>query len=326
MMQRTGSLTALLLVMGMLVAVQPAVAQGDQPRNPRVSRRAPLLGNGPQAPFPPLPKQHQEYLDQVLKYWEHSSSQIKRYRCQFTRWEYNPVFGPRQDPRTGVTPANTIATGRVQFQTPDKGMYEVQKLFAYEAPRVAGGEPQYVPQQAEGFEKWICDGKSVFEFDYQQKKLHQQELPAQLQGKAIADGPLPFLFGAKVSKIKSRYWIRVITPKDVQGEYWLEAFPKRGEDARNYKRIEIYIAQEDFLPKGMRIFPPNFNAKTNPSSTAFTFEKRDINFIDPKKLDVLQIFSRAFHSPNPPNREWQHVLYNANGQVKILQAGANRQR
>ena len=45
-----------------------------------------------------------------------------------------------------------------------------------------------------------------------------------MQGEAIADGPIPFIFGAKVDKMKQRYWIRDITPKEEIGKRtWLEA-------------------------------------------------------------------------------------------------------
>ena len=38
-------------------------------------------------------------------------------------------------------------------------------------------------------------------------------MPPELQGKAIVDGPLPFLFGADAQKLKQRYYLRIITPR-----------------------------------------------------------------------------------------------------------------
>ena len=39
----------------------------------------------------------------------------------------------------------------------------------------------------------------------------------EMQGQSIGDGPLPFLFGAKADTMKSRYWIREITPNRQHG-------------------------------------------------------------------------------------------------------------
>ena len=37
----------------------------------------------------PLPPDQQKKLDEVLKYWEWKAAKIERYRCKFTRWEYD---------------------------------------------------------------------------------------------------------------------------------------------------------------------------------------------------------------------------------------------
>ena len=66
--------------------------------------------------------------------------------------------------------------------------------------------------------------------------LTESPLPKELQGKDIVDGPLPFLFGAKAEKLKQRYYLRIITPPDVQGQVWLEAWPRFLADARNFQR------------------------------------------------------------------------------------------
>ena len=123
----------------------------------------------------------------------------------------------------------------------------------------------------------------------------------EMHGKSIVDGPLPFLFGAEAAKIQQRYWVGVFTPKDAKGEYWLEAWPKFREDAKNYKKVEIIIDETDFLPKAIQIFDHNGN-NNDPSSTVLTFEKRDVNFkLSPLGgLDPLELFAREFIEPSTP--------------------------
>ena len=93
-----------------------------------------------------------------------------------------------------------------------------------------------------------------------------------MRGKAIADGPFPFLFGAQAAKIRARYWLRVITPPDTQGEYWLEAVPKTQVDAANYKKVTIILAQKDYLPRAIQVYPVNYDERKNPTRTVFQFE------------------------------------------------------
>ena len=98
--------------------------------------------------------------------------------------------------------------GKLAYRTPDQADYQISSK----------GEE----------ERWVCTGKSVFEFNYKQSQLIERRLPPELQGKAITNGPLPFLFGVKAKQLKARYWMRVVTPEDrvKTGEVWLEAWPK----------------------------------------------------------------------------------------------------
>lgn len=251
------------------------------------------------APFPPLNAQEQKFLDDVLNYWEQRSKAVERYRCTFRRWDYDPVFGP------GNT-FKTYSDGSIKYSAPDKGMYKVENIQHWTAPTQAGGKPSYTKRPDEVGEHWICDGRSVFEHDFKNKQLIQRELPPQMQGKAIAEGPLPFLFGADAAKIKQRYWIHPLpVPADVKGEYWLEAFPKLRQDAVNYQKVHVIIAQDDFLPKGLVIFDRNFDAARNPARSTFTFENREVNWN--VTLQALVPWGREFFEPATP-LGWKKVV------------------
>ena len=106
------------LFAGLTVAV---VGRG-QDRTPRPAGPQPAGPPAAQTPFPPLPPQDQQFLDRVLANWEQRSKAVDRYRCTFKRWEYDPVFGP---PNT----FKTYSEGLIQYQTPDKGMFKVEKYM-----------------------------------------------------------------------------------------------------------------------------------------------------------------------------------------------------
>ncbi len=286
----------------MVVLVPPLHAQ--QPQGPQaVVARSPANGNVPRASTPivqskieprvpdwiPLNARHQEYLDQVLGYWEKKSDQIKRYRCTFKRWEYDPVFGPKDTYRT-------YAEGVIKYAAPDKGLYRVEKVKQYQPPAERGGQPQY-PEAGDMLkEHWVCDGQSIFEFDYTQKHLVQRQLPPDMRGKAIGKGPLPFLFNANVSDIKRRFWLHIITPPSAKGEYWLEAIPKTQEDAANFTMVHVIIDESDYLPKAMVLFDGEVKRGASPASrTSFRFEHREVNFSI--LAQQLNLFHREFYEP-----------------------------
>lgn len=247
-----------------------------------------------QAPFQ-INAEHQAYLDEVLKYWEYRSNQIKTFRCNFTRWEYKPAF--LADPNK----AWTISEGVVQYGQPDKGLFRIDRIGRYTPPQrnpdgspVPGSQESYASSEGVFGEYWICDGESVFEYNYSQKQLVERELPQEMRGQAIADGPLPFLFGAKADRLKARYWMRVFTPSDVKGEYWIDARPKTRQDAANYERIDVILDQTDFLPKAMQIYLPGGSERTS-----FQFAERKVN-------DPWEMFKRDFSKPSLP-RGWTKV-------------------
>ncbi|MFM7845190.1 MAG: TIGR03009 domain-containing protein [Planctomycetota bacterium] len=291
--------------------VSPASQVGERPATPAAApketnlkepvARQPLPAGlaAPQAPpwADKLGPEHEKYLDQILNHWQVSSADIKRYRCNFTRWEYDAVFVAR-DAKTGELPAKTQSRGIIKYSAPDKGMFKVENTLYYQAPQTEKEKGRYVPHADDKGEQWICDGKSIYAFDHQKKQLIQTELPPEMHGRAIVDGPLPFMFGADAVKIKQRFWLRVITPKDAKEEYWLEAVPKTRTDAANFKMLHIIIDYKDYLPKAMAMFDRNYDPVKNPSCTNFVFEDRATNWND--TLDKLNVFNREFWEPAAP--------------------------
>jgi len=239
----------------------------------------------------PLNPKQQEYLDQLLDYWEFKSSQVKRYRCKFQRWEYDPVFGP------GGGKAKTYSEGIIKYSAPDKGLFRVENMLQYQPPREAGGT-EYVPADKTLFEHWICDGQWVYQMDYPRERLVQTQLPPEMRGKAIGKGPLPFLFNAKAGDIKRRFWIHVITPPTATGEYWLEAVPRTQEDAGNFKKIHVIISEKDFLPQAMVLFDQSTGANSDPPHTTYRFVDREVNFSI--LAEKLNLFHREFYEPAVP--------------------------
>lgn len=294
------SLTSFAAIVLLICVAEQGLAQ-LAPNNTRAPQR--VANNRPQRlpaqPAPPftLTPAQQQRIDQILTFWHQKSEAISTYACDFTEWEYDPQFGPQKD-------ARTVSHGIIRYVAPDKGEYRVETIEHYTIARgpdgrvVPGAKPIYKAQPGEYGQHWICDGKTVFELDPKQKLLIERLLPPELHGKAIADGPLPFLFGADVNKLKARYWLREVQPNG-PGQYWIEAYPKRKDDAANYKRVTLILDQKEFLPQGMVMILPD-----GKSRTTFQFSERKVN-----APDFFKLFRGEFFQPKTP-RGWKRVVDN----------------
>ncbi len=274
----------------------PATTQPQTPPSQGIRQQASQRIQPPS--FLPLSEKHQEYVQRVLLYWQNHTEKIDHYRSDFERWQFDTVYGPRNT-------FKTFSTGKIRFANPDKGLFQVDKVLTYQ-PATAQAKATYKEIPGTHGEHWVCDGKSVFEYDYLNERLTQQVLPAELQGKNIINGPLPFLFGCNAQDITNRFWVRTITPQEVvQSEIWLEAYPKTMHDAANYQKVHIIINREDFLPKGMVIFDRSYEKGKNHSRTVFKFKDREINFAT--TLEKLNPFYRNFYEPALPSG-WKKVV------------------
>jgi TIGR03009 family protein len=219
--------------------------QAQPPANPRAAQ--PASAGPPQPPFQ-LTDAQQQLLDQILKQWEKHSDRVKSFKCTFGVWEVNQAFGPPEN--------NYVLTegqGEIKFKAPDQGTYKIKSQVEWDAQKKA-----YVPRSSELLDHWVCNGKSIFEYNAQKRQVIERPLAPELQGKAIANGPLPFVFGAKADQLQRRYWMRDITPGDeVNNKIRLEAWPKFQQDAANFHHAIVILNHRDFMPDALRIVLPD---------------------------------------------------------------------
>jgi TIGR03009 family protein len=222
------------------------VSEPDQPVQPQI----PTLVHAPQQPAAPpqqpqppftLTAQEEAQVDRVLNQWEERNRTIKTFNCQFKRWVYDVVFGSADQPKF-------VDTGVIKFESPDRGMIRAD---------MTEKNGEMVPIEDNRAEHWISDGKSIFEFNHTKKQLVEHKLPPELQGKAIANTPLPFLFGAEAQKLKQRYYIRLVTPADVKDQIWLDAFPRFQQDAANFHHAQFIISTQGMSPFALKLIQPN---------------------------------------------------------------------
>lgn len=259
------SVRSSLSLVASLCVLNSVLGQDKEPTiRPRASQQqaaAPAAPQPPRAPFQ-LDAQEQQRMNQMLVAWERESDKVKLFKCKFTRWDYDMTFGPKKNDYL-----MSERHGEIKFRAPDAGTFKENSMKLYDA---ATGK---YADSKEALDHWVCDGKAIYQFKPKQKELEIAELPKEMRGKAITDGPLPFIFGAKAQTLHQRYWIRETTPKEQDGkQIWLEAWPKFREQAANFKRVEVILGANDLMPVGMQVYLPN-----GLDRTAYLFEERKVN-------------------------------------------------
>jgi len=212
------------------------VPRGAQPGVQQPVRRTP-----PAPPFTLTPQQ-QAQVNQVLGLWEQRNSKVKTFDTRFKRWIYDTVFGRPDQPKF-------VDLGVIKYAAPDRGMFRVDTT--------TGKDGREVPIEDARAEDWKSDGKSIIEYNHVKKQMTVHKLPPELQGKTIADGPLPFLFGSTAESLKRRYFIRIVTPRGVQDQIWLEAYPRFQQDAANFHHAQFIISIEKMEPFALKLIQPN---------------------------------------------------------------------
>lgn len=257
------------------VAGQPPVAGGAQGAAPPAGA-APPQAAGPAA-APPLSPEAAAALDRLLAAWEGRNAAVRTWSCGFWKWEYN-AFGP-VGPK-GDRLAFSESTGEIKYAMPDKGLFRVKESRQWN-PQTS----RYEARAGDVGEHWVCSGTSIYEFRHTERQLRETRLPPEMRGKAISDGPLPFVFGAKAETLKKRYSMRIITPPGVTDQVWLEALPRYQADAANFSKVELILQTRDLMPFAIRIFKPG-----GQDHDVFQFDPKT-SLVD-KGLDLIRDFSK----------------------------------
>jgi TIGR03009 family protein len=273
-----GRRPSLFVVLLSAVAAVPAAAQPPAVQPAAPPQRVAAVPAQPLSAQPPaLAPQEQAALDQLLAAWEARNASVRTWSCTFHKWEYN-AWSPAD--AAGERLAFAESTGELKYAAPDKGLFRVKesKQWSPEARR-------YEVRGGDAGEHWVCNGESIYEFRHTEKQLRETKLPPEMRGKAISDGPLPFVFGAQADTLKKRYWMRIVTPREAADQVWLEALPRFQADAANFSKVELILGARDLMPFAIQIHKPGGQDRD-----VYQFDQRT-NLID-KGLDLIRDFAR----------------------------------
>ncbi|MEM8733977.1 MAG: TIGR03009 domain-containing protein [Planctomycetota bacterium] len=269
---------------------QPGAAQNGQRTVPLMTAQQAVqagVAQVRQQPFPALNAADQQFVDQVLDVWEKRTAQVDKYVCQFKRWQY--------DPTQFAESFYSQSSGELRYMAPDKASFVISKLETIFDKKSNPHKYKEDPRNPHG-EYWICDGEWVFIRDRNLKKEVRIQLPPSMRGQNIPNSPLPFLFGVKAAELKQRYWIRDVTKIAAPpggNTVWLEAWPKRPDDAGNYSRVQIVLDRKDILPAALIVFLPQWTPQQQ-FKEIFEFTDRQIPAANLWNAVKQKVFNQAF--------------------------------
>ncbi len=255
------------------ILFSPAAAQSPAAAAPQAAAAAPQAAATP----PPLSIEAAAALERLLAAWETRNASVTTWSCGFYKWEYN-AWSPADT--GGERLAFSESSGEIKYASPDKGMFRVK-----ESKQWNGETKRYEQRVGEAGEHWVCNGTSIYEFRHSERQLRETKLPPEMRGKAISDGPLPFVFGAKADTLKKRYRMRIVTPPGVSDQIWLEALPRMQGDAANFSKVELILQARELMPFAMQIYKPGGQDRD-----VYQFDVKT-SLID-KGLDLIRDFSR----------------------------------
>jgi TIGR03009 family protein len=264
------------------VPVQPFYA--TQPLPP-IQPNQPTPPPAPREPFTLTAAQEQE-LDAFLDRWEQHSLKIQRLEMSFLKYYFHDTTREQQTP-------TYITQGSFNYIKPDRVLYSIEGAFDQTTRKVDNSKYQ---------EKWLYDGRSIHEYNFNVKEVVETPLPPEYRGKGIADSPLPMIFGAKKDEMKRRYWMRLVTePKYANEQIWIEIYPRWRDDALEFRSLEMRVNNQTLVPIGFRKYD------TGIARNDYAFFDVKINSGLDKLIDVM---TKLFKSDVPQG--WKHVVRELN--------------
>ena len=301
-MQRRHALQRLLrgLAAGSLIGPAALYAQQQPTRQTGVARVGASEQAAAPATRPAANFKISEEAWRVLQQWEAHTRNIERLRGTFDRYVYDSTFLVEKR-----------AAGKFWYEAPDKGRIDFDPMDDNRLPQPdaqgrrinpkklgTNGQPYTV--QADHKSKWVCRGDALLAIDDEQRTYEVMEIPPHMQGRNIANSPLPFLFGMTAQEMDRRYYISLGTIKEYGGRPVVNivAAPRLPSAAKEWSRAEVLLdpgtyfqdgnRQPVYVPIAIKLLDP-----TGQTETVYFFR------LDQTKLNEGRLlFGKPFEEPN----------------------------
>ncbi len=191
-----------------------------------------LSGQQPPATSPPAaPLDPNNRLDALLMQWEAKMKSIQTLKATVTRDRDDKVFKTR----------DTFA-GEAKYMKPNLALLELKRR-----------------DRQDVFEKYICTGTYLYEYNQSNREVRYHELPPPKPGQVADDNFLSFLFGMKAEEAKRRYELRLAGDGKDKYYHYIEILPRFPADRADFERAQLVLTQSTMMPRRLVFIEPNGN-------------------------------------------------------------------
>ncbi|MFI5456473.1 MAG: outer membrane lipoprotein-sorting protein [Isosphaerales bacterium] len=191
-------------------------------------------------------------MDNLLKLWERQSAKLKTLEVSIYRVDKNPAWWDEEE----------HYLGHAAFRSPQLAYLDFRKVKMHaEVDPKDKNKKRMAPNKKDGqiestpYQTIICTGAEVWDYHYDVKQIVIFTLDKDAQKRALAEGPLPFLFNMKAMEAKERYEM-VLVGQD-EKNYLVKIKPLLQQEQERYSCAWIYLNREYLLPTRIVLLAPD---------------------------------------------------------------------
>ena len=173
-------------------------------------------------------------LDSLLMQWEAKMKSIQTLKATVSRAREDKVFKTRD-----------LFVGEAKYMKPNFALLDLRRK---------DGQPI--------FEKYICTGTYLYEYNQGNREVRVQELPAPKAGQVAEDNFLSFVFGMKAEEAKRRYELNLVGDGTDKNYHYVEILPRLPADKADFQKAQLVLTQTTLLPRMLTFIEPNGNRIT----------------------------------------------------------------
>jgi TIGR03009 family protein len=193
-----------------------------------------LNAQQPPAQAPAVPALNpRDRLDSLLMQWETRMKSVQTLKATIRRERDDKVFRTRD-----------LFEGEAKYMRPNLALLDLRRK---DRPNV--------------YEKYICTGTYLYEFNVENREIRYHELPPPKPGQVADDNFLSFVFGMKAEEAKRRYDLRLLDSPDKYYHY-IEILPRYPADKSDFQKARLVLTQTTLLPRMLTFIEPNGNQIT----------------------------------------------------------------
>jgi len=191
-------------------------------------------------------------MDNLLDLWEGQSAKLKTLEVSIYRVDKNPAWWDEEE----------HYLGHAAFKSPQLAYLDFRKVKMHaEVDPKDKNKKHMVPDKKDNqvvstpYQTIVCTSAEVWDYHYDVKQILIYTLDKDAQKRALAEGPLPFLFNMKAREAKERYEM-VLVGQDVRN-YLVKIKPLLLQEQERYSSAWIYLDRKFLLPTRIVLIAPD---------------------------------------------------------------------